>query len=99
MAYSVFREFNHRMNFFFSPLLALINLLVFNQMVFGESNNLALKCSVTSSSCSTLNLNSYLTDGDTSSYWAVSGGTYPQWVKVDLGSIKPISNVVTRYFH
>ncbi|MFG1849863.1 discoidin domain-containing protein [Micromonospora carbonacea] len=33
-------------------------------------------------------------DGDAHSYWESVGGTFPQWVQVDLGSASPVGRVV-----
>jgi len=44
------------------------------------------------------NLPSNGNDGNFTTRWAAADGTYPQWWRVDLGSIQPITNAVITWF-
>lgn len=70
-------------------LLIVIFTLVFitTNRTFAINNNLALNCSVTSSSCASGFSNSHLTVSKVLTDWNAAGYEYPQWVKIDLGSI------------
>jgi hypothetical protein len=37
-------------------------------------------------------------DGNTSTYWCASSGSFPQWLDVDLGSAKTLLNIKTNFY-
>src|SRR6266404_5601630 len=38
-------------------------------------------------------------DGSLTTRWAAADGTYPQWWRVDLGSVQPLTNAVINWFN
>ncbi|MFJ9520711.1 family 20 glycosylhydrolase [Kitasatospora sp. NPDC101801] len=63
----------------------------------GRPGNLALNRPTTASSTETANFPAAAaTDGDPASRWA-SAYTDPQWLQVDLGSVRPVNQVVLRW--
>jgi beta-galactosidase len=54
---------------------------------------------VTASSFQAGNEPSHGNDGNSSTRWAASDGTYPQWWRVDLGSVQPITNAVISWYN
>ncbi|GEM_PF-2509188 len=53
----------------------------------------------TASSSSSGQLPANATDGDaTLTRWTASGGSYPQWWRIDLGSVHTITNIVTYWY-
>ncbi|SNT13215.1 Fibronectin type III domain-containing protein, partial [Streptosporangium subroseum] len=62
----------------------------------GGTGNLARGKATSASSQNANFLPSNAVDGDASSYWESAGGTFPQWVQVDLGSAAAIGRIVLK---
>ncbi|WP_061293855.1 discoidin domain-containing protein [Herbidospora cretacea] len=58
--------------------------------------NLAAGKATSASSTNSPYPSSNVADGNQDSYWESSGGTFPQWVQVDLGSAQNIDQVVLK---
>jgi hypothetical protein len=64
----------------------------------GSDTNLAIGKTVLASSTQAGNLATYANDGSTTTRWAASDGTVPQWWMVDLGSNKTLSRVDINWY-
>jgi hypothetical protein len=60
------------------------------------ATNLALNKNVTESSHTQSYAASNATDGSTSTYWEGAAGSYPNWLRVDLGSSQTVNQLVLK---
>jgi hypothetical protein len=73
--------------------------LVLTVLAGGSDSNLAVGCAVLASSTQAGNLATYANDGNTTTTrWAASAATYPQWWRVDLGSNRSISSLTSYWY-
>lgn len=70
-----------------------------NEVSFATEHLLSLNQPVTASSYQTGNVPSNGNDGSQTTRWAASGGTYPQWWRVDLGTAQPLQSVQTAWYN
>jgi hypothetical protein len=64
----------------------------------GSDTNLAIGKTVLASSTQAGNLATNANDGSTTTRWAASAATYPQWWRVDLGANKSLSRLDTSWY-
>jgi hypothetical protein len=64
-----------------------------------SGTNLALNKTVTTSSNNTSSFDGpKAVDGDLATYWCASGGSFPQWLKVDLGSSSALGTIKQTFY-
>lgn len=73
--------------------LQLAEIEVFNTNEAGGGTNLALNKNVSVSSDNGYNLPDRAVDGNMSTFWCASNGSFPQWLKVDLGASYSLSQI------
>ncbi|MGG1639163.1 carbohydrate-binding protein [Paenibacillus sp. NRS-1760] len=82
-------------------ILLLVLVLISTQLSFSPSmvsaaGNLALNKSVTESNHTQNYVASNATDGNQASYWEGAASSYPNWIRVDLGSSQAVNQVVLK---